>query len=714
MEREPITTAELPQVVEDFLVGFEGFAFAKEFVKKLGLTDADASKVLALAQDITLGSREISHLPSELEALGVHATDAKLAAAELAAKRLLPLEGMLGDVEEVIRSWGGDVEAARQAVQKVLPLLSPETYARQFLAEQDVRLPSPSLQQRLEEVLVEYLTSKITGKEATDLLMKDLKVGGLSMDKEGARGLLFDLAKQIGSENRVFVERAWPAAPERPISQAPKTLSIAEEFAPPAIQASVSGSVSVPASAPAPEPESGKKKAEKPVEPAPKAEPVVPKKPEPKPVPALEKKPVPKSLPKPVVAKPDLAPKEQSKDLEPKKIETPAPPPAKKPAEKIVLAPDLPVKKPVASPLVPVSIPAPTPSASETPSTAGANAHEDVFDEEDEAEIANIASKTKTIRESSGPLVDRDEAKARILDAVHLTFTDAELKKRFEQAVDSRLRDIRDAYATRDQLESAPEQGGIGLKGKELAEASATIEAIVSEYHEALAEKTQKEKQARMEQLRREREARDAKTKERERELLSHRYADVTGRVPQQAVSPVAPTGARTSVGSSAEAQLERQEKQIDAGRVKQVLTQSKQVQVPAQPLYSPGTMHPSGKQRMQDVRFARRLAGPAEELRTMDLTDFRRLSQNPVEAVKKIEDKIDLLGEDGFEKRIEGIKAWRESPINRQYLHVTQAAFAKGKPLDEILKEEEKAGNASLSRNDVNAIMELNAKLRF
>ena len=65
-----------------------------------------------------------------------------------------------------------------------------------------------------------------------------------------------------------------------------------------------------------------------------------------------------------------------------------------------------------------------------------------------------------------------------------------------------------------------------------------------------------------------------------------------------------------------------------------------------------------------------------------MTLVDFRRLSSDPVEACRKIIDKLDLLEEHSYAKRIEGVKAWQQSEVNKLYLQVIMAAFSGGKPI--------------------------------
>ena len=59
------------------------------------------------------------------------------------------------------------------------------------------------------------------------------------------------------------------------------------------------------------------------------------------------------------------------------------------------------------------------------------------------------------------------------------------------------------------------------------------------------------------------------------------------------------------------------------------------------------------GKKRMDDVTFSPKLVGPIEELRAMDLVNFHRLDKSPNVAAKKINDKVKLLEEEDYGKRL-------------------------------------------------------------
>jgi hypothetical protein len=119
---------------------------------------------------------------------------------------------------------------------------------------------------------------------------------------------------------------------------------------------------------------------------------------------------------------------------------------------------------------------------------------------------------------------------------------------------------------------------------------------------------------------------------------------------------------------------------------------------------------------RMQDIRPAMplvsRLTGPVEELKNMTLTDFRRLSSDPVEACRKVGDKLDLLEGHSYGQRLEGVKAWRESEVNKLYLQIITASFTGGEQIPAIIAKAMAANQPTLTEREVHAIMDLNRRL--
>jgi len=121
------------------------------------------------------------------------------------------------------------------------------------------------------------------------------------------------------------------------------------------------------------------------------------------------------------------------------------------------------------------------------------------------------------------------------------------------------------------------------------------------------------------------------------------------------------------------------------------------------------------GKVKIEDVKKAPKLTGPVDELKEMDLVNFRRLNPDPQVAAKKIKEKIEALEEEGgYARRLIGIRAWRQSPLNHLYLQIGQESIKQKKGVKDIIDRRRKNGENYLTLEEFNAIMELNRELRF
>lgn len=119
-------------------------------------------------------------------------------------------------------------------------------------------------------------------------------------------------------------------------------------------------------------------------------------------------------------------------------------------------------------------------------------------------------------------------------------------------------------------------------------------------------------------------------------------------------------------------------------------------------------------KKRMDDVKYVPKLVSPVEELRIMNLVNFRRLSAVPKDAKAQIVAKINFLEEESYAKRLEGIKAWRQSPLNGLYIAIGQEAISKEGGIRATITERQAAGQDFLTNDEFEAIMDLNKSLRF
>lgn len=197
-------------------------------------------------------------------------------------------------------------------------------------------------------------------------------------------------------------------------------------------------------------------------------------------------------------------------------------------------------------------------------------------------------------------------------------------------------------------------------------------------------------------------------------EVMDQRFAEVTKTLPKAPIVPVLDE-ARVSAARSKEDEVAGQAAKIDVAKLELAAEAAKPVL--AKTMLTVGSVPPSlpGEQvMMNDVKFRPRLVGPVDEIGTMMPADFRRLSSDPVEATKKIEDLLAALQTTSYEERIRGIQAWRVSPVCRLYAAMAGEALQAGVTLAEVASKRRNKGEESLSPAEIKAIGNLNSRMRF
>lgn len=125
-------------------------------------------------------------------------------------------------------------------------------------------------------------------------------------------------------------------------------------------------------------------------------------------------------------------------------------------------------------------------------------------------------------------------------------------------------------------------------------------------------------------------------------------------------------------------------------------------------------TPAPRGNKKKMDDIGAPQVMSPIDELAYMDLIVFRRLGNSAPKIAGKVKSIVDLLAKEGIDKQIEGIKAWRRSPVNRTYLSMGQESIDEGKNIEAVIADRKAKNLNYLTREEFEAIMDLNNKLRF
>ena|GEM_PF-2551877 len=315
----------------------------------------------------------------------------------------------------------------------------------------------------------------------------------------------------------------------------------------------------------------------------------------------------------------------------------------------------------------------------------------------DEAEIALI--KTELEKKLTPASSSRDhkitESIGSILNASKINFSTPELKTRFENIVRMRLRDIRGADETHTLLTLPQNQSGLGLPNSAADKIGKLIEAEVAALTGALRAEKKREDEGttRIATRGAQNKANDAHAQELK--ALEERFITLAGKSKQlkerEVLLPPLPQNPKSVFRNPKPAPEMK-------------------------PVLSPSSIAPQvgGKPRVEDVKFTQKLTGPVEELRAMTIVEFRRLSKDAKEATLKVRDQIDLVKDQGHEKYVAAVHAWKESEPSRLYLELSRTALEKGTPIPAIITERARQNEPTLTVAEFQAILSLNSGLRF
>ena len=346
------------------------------------------------------------------------------------------------------------------------------------------------------------------------------------------------------------------------------------------------------------------------------------------------------------------------------------------------------------------------------PSSGPSGAKPDHFSEADAAEIAKVAEQKMAAMGVPEIITDTKAAADRIVREAGVSFASGELRTRFDHIIDARLRDVRDGFGTREKLEASAEAGGVGMSGAPLVAVMELVERMDAMHHLALGNKTDMLREKIVAEKAERVEKAQAQTAQ-EAQVMSQRYAEITGKAPDAHVETVP---ARASVAVPAAQATEQRAQAIDTSKVRAAIEAAKAQGPVVTPVMSAASIPAtaSGRPIVEDIRFERKLAGPVEELRMLSLSDFRRLSLDPKQAILRIRDKVELSAQEGYEHRIAAIKAWRESPLSQLYVSASREALMGGKGIVDVLADRRSRGEDTLRDDELHAIVELNGILRF
>lgn len=371
---------------------------------------------------------------------------------------------------------------------------------------------------------------------------------------------------------------------------------------------------------------------------------------------------------------------------------------------------------------------------------------------EDDAEIERIKQKMPT---PAVPASTLDKAVEEIFAGLAVKPADEYLAKRLRYIISSRLRDVRSPLELKQLLQRDTKVGGMGIERDAADPLAAQIEEGYKKFHQPIMEeeKTKLDRQLEEQKIkiedRRKREAEEHAKWYREKVLARKQEEDQRKEIAERMKQSFAAVGLTTPIAAHP---IDEKEKRVETQRFGELVpavaagaaplapptAPSAQAVAPPVPAPAPVPSPPVAqaarpevkvskatvelqqaaagmKPRMEDVKATpRHLMGPVEELRGLTLAEFRRLAKDPAVAAQKIIQRIDVMGQESFERRLDGIKAWQTCPLQGSYMQLVSESFKAGVPVVQLAEEQRKAGKDVPSPAEISAIISLNSKLHF
>ncbi|MBU2229259.1 hypothetical protein KJ810_02520 [Patescibacteria group bacterium] len=310
------------------------------------------------------------------------------------------------------------------------------------------------------------------------------------------------------------------------------------------------------------------------------------------------------------------------------------------------------------------------------------------FDVEDEEDVQKIHKK----KISSVPsAIDYSAVVKEIADQAGVRFSEELLQKRFGSLIMSRLRDIRTSVQLRELLARSKKVGGLELDLEKVDQIVKATDEKAKTFHDNDTIKTMEMRQ---------------RMKMQEAEKEKTQQEKMRGAVAHEQIK-------------KAVLDLQKKnefEKEIEPAPLPEPIPQEpkKKKFAPIIPKMQRPMPEFDNRPKIVDIKTPSRLMGPVEEIRSLNLVDFRRLGENPQEAIGKIKEKVDLLEEESFTKKAEAIQAWKKSEIYQIYLDIGNEGMNKSKSVQDVITSRKMDGRSYLTNEEFEAVGDLNKQLRF
>ncbi len=346
---------------------------------------------------------------------------------------------------------------------------------------------------------------------------------------------------------------------------------------------------------------------------------------------------------------------------------------------------------------------------------------------EDELEIEKIKANMPA---PAAPQTILDKAIEDVFVKIAYQPADDYLAKRLRYIISSRLRDVRTQFDLKQLLQRATKVGGLGLSKDQTDVMAAQVEEGYKIFHGDIVSEEKQKLNIQLEEQKTKIEER------RKREVAEHaEWYKEKVQAKQEGEDRQKQIAERMKESFKAEHPIDAKEKRVETKKFGEMVSAARISKTPSAFSAGPAPVSSArpeikiskttadmqaqvpvmAKPRLDDVKYApQKLSGPLQELKSMTLSEFRRLAKDPQVAAGKIIERIELLGQESFETRLLAIKAWQACPLQSAYMALVAESFKTGKQVALLAEDKRKAGADAPSPAELSAIISLNSKLHF
>ncbi len=305
-----------------------------------------------------------------------------------------------------------------------------------------------------------------------------------------------------------------------------------------------------------------------------------------------------------------------------------------------------------------------------------------------------------------------------------------ELQERYRMIVSAHMGGLRDADQTRALLAAPESGGGMGLSEDQAFEIAGRVHKAVTATTQKRAEMVVMEKIAHVEQQAAALEAQSPERQSAEKQKqLNEQFVTLFGRDAVANMRAIARREIQTPEAAHP------QEKQHSAPAVEPTLAPPSQPSQPPKyvpkipdklkamidadhPIFplakkAPDAAVPPTK-KSSDIKSAPRLLGPIDELRTMTIVDFRRLSDESSVRIQKIRSKMEVVATQGAREKMEALAAFEQSEPACVYRELLNQSLREGKSVAELCVPQEKGNDHALTADELSAISSFLQHIRY